>query len=511
MKNKSNTRNYLKIYFWQILSLFLRFLTLFIVVPFLSYKPVIYGVYSVCISILIFLNYADLGFMTSSTKYAAEAYSRGNREEETEFIGFGAFILIFFSFILSFFFFYSSYNLDFLFSELNDIEVKKIAYLLLILLAIFTPLIALQRIVSIIFNIRMQGYINKIVSIITSFITIISTFYFFSNGKYMIVEYFLFFQIMNFIGTLVMFLIAKKKYHYNLMDLFKKIRFSNKIYLKSKNLAFSGFYIMISWVLFYELDQAIIGRFIDLNKVAIFSISVMLATLFRSIFGIIFTPFNIRANHYVGVNNEEGLNEFIKRILLVTAPITILPSIGISIISKPLILTWVGIGYIESVSLAKLFALLFSMSFITYTTTSYLVAKEKIKEMYLISVLIPLIYWLGVYLIHPYVGLISFPIFKLITVFLSVIYYLYILNKYLKLSIVYFLKEVFMPVFIPAIYLILIMNFALIYLPENKSKLSFIIVIFFASCIIMSSFILQYIMSKKIKLTVNNIFKELKK
>lgn len=511
MNKLSNSKNYIKIYFWQSIALFLRFLSLFIVVPFLSSEPQVYGVYSVCISVLIFLNYADLGFLNSSTKYATESYARSNREEEVDFIGFGVFILLSFSILISFFFIFCSFNPDFLVDGLNSSNVREIASSLLLILAVFTPLIALQRMASIIFNIRMHGYVNKIVSIISSLISIISTFYFFSNGKYMIVEYFLFYQSINFISTIAMLLIAQKKYDYNLIVLFKKIRFNNKIYLKSKKLAFSGLFTMVAWVLFYELDQIVIGSFLGVTKVAVFAISIMFATLFRSIFSIIFTPFNVRANHYVGDYDEEGLKNFIRRILIFTAPITILPSVAISIVSKPLILSWVGVDYIESVPLAQLFALLFSMSFITYTATSYIVSKEMIKDMYFIAALMPIVYWLGVYLSYRYVDLISFPIFKLIAVFLSVIYCIHVLKKNLKFSNRFLIRNVFTPVLIPVIYLVLMLNIVINYFPENKSNLNFLIVILVTSFIIITSFILQYIISKNFKLSVNNLIKDIKK
>ena len=59
---QSYTKNYIKIYIWQGVSLILNFLAMFIVLPYLSAKPDIFGIYSVCISIAIFLAYADLGF-----------------------------------------------------------------------------------------------------------------------------------------------------------------------------------------------------------------------------------------------------------------------------------------------------------------------------------------------------------------------------------------------------------------------------------------------------------------
>ena len=79
---KSYTSNYLKIYLWQGLSFASKFLSLFIVTPYLTSDKPIYGIFAVCVSVTIFLSYSDLGFMMAGQKYAAECYAKGDRTEE---------------------------------------------------------------------------------------------------------------------------------------------------------------------------------------------------------------------------------------------------------------------------------------------------------------------------------------------------------------------------------------------------------------------------------------------
>lgn len=105
ISKKTFSKDYLKNYIVQGVSLILRFLSLLIVVPALSENPELYGVYAVCISVVVFLSYVDLGFLTSSIKYASESYSQGNRDEEMNFIGFGGMVTLLVTMLLSIVFF----------------------------------------------------------------------------------------------------------------------------------------------------------------------------------------------------------------------------------------------------------------------------------------------------------------------------------------------------------------------------------------------------------------------
>ena len=273
MKKNLYFFNYIKIYIWDVISFFFRFLSLFIVVPFLSKDPEIFGVYSICISLGIFLNYADLGFLKASKKYAAEFFAKNDRLGEMKFLGFGSFILSLFTLIITILIMYFSYNPELLIDGLNSKIKSNISSDLLFILAIFTPLTIFKRLIEMIFEIRLENFIVRRVFLFASLITIFSVFYFFGNNNYMIVEYFLFFKIIDFLAVLISFFIAKNKYSYDLLKLFSYIKFDFSVYNKSYKLAYSGLYIMFSWVLFYEIDQIFIGKYLGTQKVAIYAIA----------------------------------------------------------------------------------------------------------------------------------------------------------------------------------------------------------------------------------------------
>ena len=87
-------KNYTKIYFWKIISTITGFLSLFIVIPHLSQNKEIFGVYSLCISLTLYLSYADIGFLGAGQKYASEAFIKNNRKSEIEILGFTGAILL---------------------------------------------------------------------------------------------------------------------------------------------------------------------------------------------------------------------------------------------------------------------------------------------------------------------------------------------------------------------------------------------------------------------------------
>ena len=83
---------YFKIYFWQLIALVTNLGSMFIVLPFLTVNQELYGIYAIVISVSLFFSYADIGFIYSAQKYAAEFYITNNRLGELKIIGFSIFM-----------------------------------------------------------------------------------------------------------------------------------------------------------------------------------------------------------------------------------------------------------------------------------------------------------------------------------------------------------------------------------------------------------------------------------
>jgi O-antigen/teichoic acid export membrane protein len=225
---------YIKIYIWQFFAFIVRFFSMFVVLPFLTKNQTTYGVYALCISVNIFFGYADLGFMRSGQKFASENIKNENRKEEMKYIGFSTFILLIFTIIIALIIFLISFNPTILLKGVEDPRELSIASKLLLILSIFTPVAVFQRMISMIYEIRIENYINQKVFLIANIFTILSVFYYFRKDNYDIVNYFFFSQFLNFLSVLICFIIAKKKYEYDFKALFRMIKFNKEVYNKRR-------------------------------------------------------------------------------------------------------------------------------------------------------------------------------------------------------------------------------------------------------------------------------------
>jgi O-antigen/teichoic acid export membrane protein len=502
---KSYTKNYIKIYLWQGVSLVLNFLSMFVVIPYLTSDPVTYGIYSVCISFSIFLAYADLGFMGAGQKYAAEYFAKGDKEEEIKVIGFTNFILLIFLMLFSIVFFGLSLQPEFLVKDINTPNQQHIASSLLLILAVFTPTTLLQRLLQMIFGVRMEDFIIQRTNIIGSVFKILSVVWFFRSGKYDIVGYFLFTQIVNFLATLITLFIAQKRYNYNFRLLFHSVYFNKVVFDKTKGLAFASLYMTISWVLYYELDSVAIGKFLGANQVAIYAIGLTVLSFFRSILGILFSPFNVRFNHFIGSGDEVLLKAFYLQIVSVLAPIVVFPIITISILARPIVLSWVGIGYENSVIVIQFLVFCNIFAFITYPTNAILIAKEQQKTLYFVNTLLPFIFWAGIIFTINIWGVNSFAIFKLVSFVLSALVLYKLMISYFNMNFYDSIKEIFFPMFFSVLFLITACYLIRDYLPQEKSKMNLLAVAFVMGVFLSISFVIQYFVSEKWREQINKI------
>lgn len=455
MQERSFTKNYILIYIFQALSIILGFASLLVVVPSLSSNKEMYGIYSVCTSITIFLSYADLGFLGAGTKYAAENYARGEKEEELKIVGFSHFMLLCVVLLISAFFLVLSFRPDLLIANIGHGEEYHVAKSLLLILALCSPTVVLQRMIQMIFSVRLQEYKMQRFAIIGNIVKILSVLYFFGNGRYDIVGYYLTTYIINIVVILIGFIQIKCYFGYSFIDIIQHLKFNKTVFDRIKKLAMSTLFVTLTWVVYYEFDSIVIGKFLGAEAVATYAIGLTLIGFIRSILAVFFGPFAARFNHFVALHQNEELRRFYVTIITVMFPIAVFPILSIAIMCKPIIFSWVGVQYVESVKSATLLVLCNVLGFIAYPAGNLIVAQENLKVLYWLNGMMPIVFWCGVLILTPFIGVDAFALFKFVVFMLSGLCYLKYSLVFININFGVFIKTFVVP-YLPALAVIIV-------------------------------------------------------
>jgi O-antigen/teichoic acid export membrane protein len=285
----------------------------------------------------------------------------------------------------------------------------------------------------------------------------------------------------------------------------KSFRFDKSLYNKTKGLAFVSIFLTICWVAFYELDPFVISKLLGPTYLAIYAIGFSLMEYFRSIFGIIFSPFIAKFNHYIGLKDFKGLNEAFKKVLVITLPLVVFPILSISITIQNFILTWVGFQYAGSIPIARILVLGYLFNFITSPTGILIMAYEKTRILYYTNFLLPLVYWLGILFTFKYLHLQAFADFKFVAFLIITITYMNIIVRLLGIKFWKFMGDLLLPALLPVISLLLIVFFTKSYLPVQKGSLGLFIYFIYNGLVISIAIIIYYFSSKIFKDGINSI------
>lgn len=499
MIQDSYTKNYFKIYFWKGISIILNLLALFIVIPRLSSSPTIFGIYSVCISIAIYLSYADIGFLKAGVKYATEFFAQGNRKKEQEYIGFSLFVLTLFVLIIATVFLFLSFFPDSLITGLKPGNEWEIASKLLMIQSLFSLNVILLRFVDAVFAIRLETYISQRIRIVASILKIVSVFYFFTENNYNIIGYFFFIQLMDFLAHLCSIWFISSRYQYDLVYQLKSFRYKKRIFSHVKDLALGSFYITITWLLYYELDQIVIGKMLGAEAVAIYALGFTVLTYYRILSGIIFSPFQARFNHFVGLGKVDELRGFYLNIIKTTMPVVVFTIVPIIVLAEPFILSWVGNQYQSSVLITKFLIASNLFLFINIPGSYIIMSFERIRELYLINTLIAVVFWIGVFLLFDNLGSLSFAVLKLVVAIIAMLFYLKVALDFIKINLFSFFKKTVIKLAIPVAIQIIVLSLIMSKFNMEKSEVELLLVLFCAATSIVLSFVVYALFAKEFR------------
>jgi len=429
MIDKKYSKNYIKIYFWKSLTITSGLLSLFIVIPFLSKDQELFGIYTFCIAFTLYLTYADIGFLAAGQKYAAEQFVKGNRNEEMGILGFTGIILILMFLPFSIAMIYFSIHPNMILNNLT-LEGQNIASNIFLISGIIIPFqIILQRLTQSILAIRIKDFISLRIDFVFNLLKIASVFYFFSNDKYLIVEYFLFISSVTIFSSLIIMIIIKKIENYDFLAFFKCIKLSNKYFLLTKKLALSSLFLTVSWIIFYELDVIFIGKLFGPKEIALYAIGFTFLNFLRSLWQAVFSPFSQRFNHFTNSDSAHKLKKLASNLTEHTLPLCIVVTVVLILATKYIVVFWVGEEYLESIKLMQILILGTGFSFVIQPAMFYFTSQTKYYYLNLLAIALPTTFLIIALIFVPRIGIIGFAIGKTASMLMTFLISLYGISK----------------------------------------------------------------------------------
>ena len=138
--------------------------------------------------------------------------------------------------------------------------------------------------------------------------------------------------------------------------------------------------------------------------------------------------------------------------------------------------------------------------------SAYIIAKEKLRQLYVVGSMQPILYWGGIFSTFSFIGLWSFPIFKLLSAYLSEMYYLFLGIHHVGISLKGFIRRAFIPLIGPLLFLVLSLHYLSLYLlPAEKSLSNVFIVLSITGLFIALSLLILYFTSNITRREFNKV------
>jgi O-antigen/teichoic acid export membrane protein len=501
MAEKSYSGKILKTYFWQFLSNALRICSMFIVAPFLTKNPSDYGIYMVCMSILVFLSFTDFGFFGAAAKFVSEFVGKGDSENEKRVLGFALFVnSLFIALYFSIFILFALHP-EIIIKGLNDISAIKTASTLFWILIFWGPFKILEKICTIILDARVSIYVMRRIYLVSSAITITSVVVFFSKSQYNIIGYMIFSASMDIVALVFTILAIRKKFEYDFIGILKNVRFNKETYKVTRSLAFASIYTSVVWVLFNNFDLVFLSKRFGPQVVSLYAVAISCATFIETFIGSsgISGPYLARFNHFMGNKDIDGLRSYYVRIVVILLPLICFPVIALIGIMKPFILSWVGVNYQQSILFTSILLSSYLLHFITMPSNYVTIARKKPLYIAASATVMLIIYWSGVLLFLSVVGIKIMPIMKCISYLFSGVLEIYLAWRALRFSI----KEIITKVgiaFCLAMTGLMYAGYTLsILLPKTKGKIELASVLATYACLVFSAGALYSLLSPYMK------------
>ena len=413
-----SNKDYFKLYIWRLASILSGFLSMFVVVPHISRNQELFGIYSFIMSLALYLTYADLGFLSAGQKYAAEAFAVGDKNGEYRILGFMIFLIIIMSIPFTVLMLYLSYNPNIIIAKLTY-EGTEIASNLFLILALLLPFqVIMQRIVQFILTIRLNDHLYLRIDLIANVVKILSVYYFFRT-EYRVVEFVTFGILITILSQIIILASFAIGHQYNIFSVFKAIKFSRETFDGVKKLAVSSLLMTFAWILYYELDLVLIGRWLGASQVAIYAVSFTFLNFMRTLWNALYSPFAHRFNHLVAAKMNVQTGYLLQRLMENTFLPTLVVTMVLIIASEAIVFAWVGHNYTQSVSILRLLLIGSLTVAIIKPAGYYFTAHTTYSFIHVNAIITPIIFIVFLIVFVPYYELLGFALAKAVAIFAS--------------------------------------------------------------------------------------------
>ena len=364
----------------------------FIAIPSLSETPEILAIYSIVISLSFFFRYADFGLVAGGKKYAAENVTSKNIFLQLKFLGNSFSVTFLISTLISIVLIFLSLNPEILISSLKtEKQFSNVASDLIRILSIVCLLQVIINFVLCLFEINLKKYYCNSVSSVLALVSI-GIFFIVDKDKIdWIVIYFLSIKLLDLVYLFVLIFLTKKVFGLSSIELFRNFKPSKDLLKKTYKLSLTTLITSFLAMIFYEMDSIFLAKTTNLKKISFYSIAALGPFFIKSIFSVLFSPFNSIFNYFR--NNENKYRSYFEKVVIFFFPLTFAGIIAISLYSEQIIFSYVGICYSDSIKPFIMLCLAWSFSFLIYPTGIYLFSMEFNRRVIFCSMIPPLLFW----------------------------------------------------------------------------------------------------------------------
>ena len=430
---------FIKVYFWQTTSLIFNIVSLFIVVPYLTQNINQYSIYSLFFGLYTLINYLDFGISQSATTQLVEFYQNKDKKNEIYILTLFSNILFY---ITSVAFLFLAYGI--LYPQVyikNALQEDLLYYKYLFAIgSLFVGQIYFQKISIAILGIRQMEFLiyrsNTIISIIRLFAILCLNYF----GIYSIILYFFILQFLAFLNSIFLYVYSIRSFGVQLnKNLFLKL--NDLGYLKIFKISIVNLLAYLSFISYYEVDYIYHSKFNISQTVALYGISYTILSFIRMAMGSLFSPF--LAKRYLYYNDYEGMSQYNAKVISLTAPIVIFSILLFFFNSNIFILKWVGIEYLKANVIFKYLLLVNLFAFISYPISETLILLKKYKQILFLSILLPAVYWVFIFMFKNILGVSVIAISKFLVFMIAAFFYCIIFFKNYDLKLSKLIKPAF--------------------------------------------------------------------